>query len=62
MADGLIERAPALSPIYDLSTSLQDAATTRARKGERGKVTKAKLELVQTTKLKLKLKTIFLTF
>ena len=62
VADGLIERAPALSPIHDLSTSLQDAATTRARKGERGKVTKAKLELVQTAKLKLKLKTIFLTF
>ena len=37
VADGLIERAPALSPIHDLSTNLPEATTTRARKGKRGK-------------------------
>ena len=43
VADGLIERAPALSPIHDLSTNLPEAATTRARKGERGKSYKSKI-------------------
>ena len=59
VANGLIERAPALSPIHDLSTNLPEASTTREEKERGGKVTKAKLELVQTAKLFLK--TIFLT-
>ena len=36
MADGLIERAPALSPIHDLSTNLPEAMTTRVRKRKEG--------------------------
>ena len=32
VADGLIERAPALSPIHDLSTNLPEATTTTTKK------------------------------
>ena len=38
VADGLIEKAPALSPIHDLSTNLPEATTTTTKKRKEGEM------------------------